>query len=170
MVCPSEAEARWPRFGLVVVATTSRRYNKDQMIRPLAWPCSIQRTIVMREQLLQSVKMQQFFADIKIRKDNIVVGSGAIQHGDESISPYHRLFLHPDLSLLSSCELVNRAKRHDSHLYKDAYHIMLRDLLTQKCVHKKKVTYFGYPRACRFRKHQIENRSPDLPLPTFFKT
>jgi hypothetical protein len=35
MVCPSEAEARWPRFGLVVVATTSRRYNKDQMIRPL---------------------------------------------------------------------------------------------------------------------------------------
>jgi hypothetical protein len=37
MVCPSatsEAEARWPRFGLVVVATTSRRDNKDQMIRP----------------------------------------------------------------------------------------------------------------------------------------
>jgi hypothetical protein len=31
----SEAEARWPRFGLVVVATTSRRGNKDQMIRPL---------------------------------------------------------------------------------------------------------------------------------------
>jgi hypothetical protein len=38
MVCPpatSEAEARWPRFGLVVVATYSRRDNKDQMIRPL---------------------------------------------------------------------------------------------------------------------------------------
>jgi hypothetical protein len=38
MVCPpatSEAEARWPRFGLVVVATTSRRDNKDQMIRPI---------------------------------------------------------------------------------------------------------------------------------------
>jgi hypothetical protein len=38
MVCPpatSEAKARWPRFGLVVVATTSRRDNKDQMIRPL---------------------------------------------------------------------------------------------------------------------------------------
>jgi hypothetical protein len=37
MYCPpatSEAEARWPRFGLVVVATTSRRNNKDQMIRP----------------------------------------------------------------------------------------------------------------------------------------
>jgi hypothetical protein len=37
MVCPpatSEAEARWPRFGLVVDATTSRRDNKDQMIRP----------------------------------------------------------------------------------------------------------------------------------------
>jgi hypothetical protein len=31
----SEAGARWPRFGLVVVATTGRRYNKDQMIRPL---------------------------------------------------------------------------------------------------------------------------------------
>jgi hypothetical protein len=38
MVCPSatsEAEARWPRFGLVVVATTNRRDDKDQMIRPL---------------------------------------------------------------------------------------------------------------------------------------
>jgi hypothetical protein len=37
MVClpaTSEARARWPRFGLVVVATTSRRDNKDQMIRP----------------------------------------------------------------------------------------------------------------------------------------
>jgi hypothetical protein len=45
-------------------------------------------------------------------------------------------------------------------------HIMLRDLLTQKCAHKKKVTDFG----CRFRKHQIENRFPDLALSTFFKT
>jgi hypothetical protein len=37
MVCPpatSEAGARWPRFGLVVVATTSCRDNKVQMIRP----------------------------------------------------------------------------------------------------------------------------------------
>jgi hypothetical protein len=37
MVCPpatSEAEARWPRFGLVVVATNSRRDYLDQMIRP----------------------------------------------------------------------------------------------------------------------------------------
>jgi hypothetical protein len=31
----SEAEARWPRFGLVVVATTSRRDYLDQMIRPI---------------------------------------------------------------------------------------------------------------------------------------
>jgi hypothetical protein len=38
MVCPpatSEAGARWPRFGLIVVATTSRRDNKVQMIRPI---------------------------------------------------------------------------------------------------------------------------------------
>jgi hypothetical protein len=38
MVCPpatSEAGARWLRFGLVVATTTSRRDNKDQMIRPL---------------------------------------------------------------------------------------------------------------------------------------
>jgi hypothetical protein len=38
MVCPpatSEAESIRLRFGLVVVATTSRRDNKDQMIRPL---------------------------------------------------------------------------------------------------------------------------------------
>jgi hypothetical protein len=37
MVCPPatcEAGARWSRFGLVVVATTSRRNNKVQMIRP----------------------------------------------------------------------------------------------------------------------------------------
>jgi hypothetical protein len=31
----SEAGARWPGFGLVVVATTSCRNNKVQMIRPL---------------------------------------------------------------------------------------------------------------------------------------
>jgi hypothetical protein len=30
----SEAGARWPMFGLVVATTTSRRDNKDQMIRP----------------------------------------------------------------------------------------------------------------------------------------
>jgi hypothetical protein len=45
-------------------------------------------------------------------------------------------------------------------------HIMLRDLFTQKCVQKILVTDFGYPRACRFRKHQILNRSPELALPT----
>jgi hypothetical protein len=39
MVCPSatsKAEARWLRFGLVVVATTSLCDDKDQMIRPLS--------------------------------------------------------------------------------------------------------------------------------------
>jgi hypothetical protein len=35
-------------------------------------------------------------------------------------------------------------------------HIMLRDLLTQKCVDKKNVTDSRYPRACRFRKYQID--------------
>jgi hypothetical protein len=38
MVCPpatSEAGARWQRFSLVVVATTSCCDNKVQMIRPL---------------------------------------------------------------------------------------------------------------------------------------
>jgi hypothetical protein len=49
-------------------------------------------------------------------------------------------------------------------------HIMLRDLLTQKSVNQQMVTIFGYPRACRFRKYQFENRSWELPLPTFFKT
>jgi hypothetical protein len=37
MVCPpatSEAGARWPRRGVVVVVTTSCRDNKVQMIRP----------------------------------------------------------------------------------------------------------------------------------------
>jgi hypothetical protein len=34
----------------------------------------------------------------------------------------------------------------------------------------KKVTDFGYHSACRFRKHQILNRSPELPLLTFLKT
>jgi hypothetical protein len=42
---------------------------------------------------------------------------------------------------------------------------MLRDLVTQKCVYKKTVTDFRYPRACRLRKYQIENRSPELPRP-----
>jgi hypothetical protein len=35
---------------------------------------------------------------------------------------------------------------------------------------QKKVTDFVYHRACRFRKHQIENMFPELTLPTFFKT
>jgi hypothetical protein len=39
-------------------------------------------------------------------------------------------------------------------------------MLRDPKVRAKKVTYFGYPRACRFRKPQIKNRSPDLPLPT----
>jgi hypothetical protein len=34
-------------------------------------------------------------------------------------------------------------------------HIMLRDLLTQKCVQNFLVSDFGYPRACRIRKLQI---------------
>jgi hypothetical protein len=37
-------------------------------------------------------------------------------------------------------------------------------------MNKKIVTDFEYPRACRFRKYQIKNRSPELPRPTFFKT
>jgi hypothetical protein len=41
------------------------------------------------------------------------------------------------------------------HLLPKGAHIMLRDLLTQKCAQKKD---FGCPRACRFRKHQIENK------------
>jgi hypothetical protein len=49
-------------------------------------------------------------------------------------------------------------------------HIMLRDLLTQKCSQTFLVTDFRYPRACRFRKYQNLNRSPGLSLPTFFKT
>jgi hypothetical protein len=35
--------------------------------------------------------------------------------------------------------------------------------------YKKTVTGFKYPRACRFRNYQIENRSWELRLPTFFK-
>jgi hypothetical protein len=37
-------------------------------------------------------------------------------------------------------------------------------------MNKQMVTIFGYPRACRFQKHQFEIRSWLLPLPTFFKT
>jgi hypothetical protein len=47
---------------------------------------------------------------------------------------------------------------------------MLRYLLTQKSVNQQTVTDFRYPRACRFRKYQIENRLWELPRPTFFKT
>jgi hypothetical protein len=35
---------------------------------------------------------------------------------------------------------------------------------------QKKVTDFGDPRACRFRKHQMKNRFPEIRLATFFKT
>jgi hypothetical protein len=43
-------------------------------------------------------------------------------------------------------------------------------LANPKVLAQKKVTDFGYPRACRFRKYQNLNRSPGLLLPTFFKT
>jgi hypothetical protein len=43
-------------------------------------------------------------------------------------------------------------------------------LVDPKVGYKKTVTGFRYPRACRFRKYQFENRSWELPLPTFFKT
>jgi hypothetical protein len=43
-------------------------------------------------------------------------------------------------------------------------------LVDPNLMNKKTVTGFRYPRACRFRKYQFENRSWELPLPTFFKT
>jgi hypothetical protein len=43
-------------------------------------------------------------------------------------------------------------------------------LVNPKVRAQKKVTDFGYPRACRLRKHQIKNRSPEFTRPTFFKT
>jgi hypothetical protein len=46
---------------------------------------------------------------------------------------------------------------------------MLMDLLTRAVRAQKKVSDFGYPRACRFRKHQIENMFPELAVPTFSK-
>jgi hypothetical protein len=49
-------------------------------------------------------------------------------------------------------------------------HIMLRDELTQKFSHFNKITVFGYPRACRFRKYQFENRSiMGAPSTNFFQ-
>jgi hypothetical protein len=53
------------------------------------------------------------------------------------ISFWKKLVENPPMTLSMMCPL----------------HIMLRDLLTQKCVHKQQVTDFGYPRACRIRKH-----------------
>jgi hypothetical protein len=43
-------------------------------------------------------------------------------------------------------------------------------LLTQKCAHKKRLLILDTPtHVRRIRKHQIENRFPELALPTFFK-
>jgi hypothetical protein len=41
-------------------------------------------------------------------------------------------------------------------------------LVNPKVRAQTKVTDLGYPRACRFRKYQIVNRSPELTGPTFF--
>jgi hypothetical protein len=43
-------------------------------------------------------------------------------------------------------------------------------LVNPKVRGQKKVTAFGYPRECRFRKHQIEKRFPEFTLPTLKKT
>jgi hypothetical protein len=58
---------------------------------------------------------------------------------------------------------------HCTHAYQ-SIHIMLRDELTQLTLHSKTVTGFRYPRACRIIKYQFENRSWEVPRPTFFKT
>jgi hypothetical protein len=42
-------------------------------------------------------------------------------------------------------------------------------LVDPKVVNKKTVTGFRYPRACRIRKYQFENRSWEGILPTFSK-
>jgi hypothetical protein len=55
-----------------------------------------------------------------------------------------------------------------SDVIKEAHHA--EGLVNPKVRAQKKVTDFGYPRGCRFRKHQILNRSPELALPTFKKT
>jgi hypothetical protein len=47
---------------------------------------------------------------------------------------------------------------------------MLRNLMTQKCSQTFLLSDFRYPRACRFRKYQIENRLWQLPLSTFGST
>jgi hypothetical protein len=56
-----------------------------------------------------------------------------------------------------------------TRINKQQTNIMLRDELTQMTLQKKSITDFRYPRACRIRKYQFENRSWELPLPTFFK-
>jgi hypothetical protein len=54
-------------------------------------------------------------------------------------------------------EALNYVERSQVKMVFGLY-IMLRDLLTQKSVNKKTVTGFRYPRSCRLRKYQFENR------------
>jgi hypothetical protein len=68
------------------------------------------------------------------------------------------LKLHPLLEIKKNLFIVLPATHHAE------------GLVNPKVRALKKVTDFGYPRASRFRKHQILNRSPEVPLPTLKKT
>jgi hypothetical protein len=76
----------------------------------------------------------------------------------------YNYFLRPKVLPLQHC--VRLCKNICAH----ALHIMLRDELTQKFSHFDKITVFGYPRACKFRKPHQTNQFWSLRLPPFFKT
>jgi hypothetical protein len=70
----------------------------------------------------------------------------------------------------SQIGVPNRGPKSGSHITPQIrVHIMLRDELTQKFSHFDKITVFGYPRTCKFRKPHQTNQFWSLRLPTFFK-
>jgi hypothetical protein len=92
MVCPpatSEAEARWPRFGLVVVATYGRRDNKDKMIRPYdsltSWtlcarPLARQMQLLRKYTLLHAGAATRRYTPEKLLLSSLLSLAGAINN------------------------------------------------------------------------------------------
>jgi hypothetical protein len=82
--------------------------------------------------------------------------------------PLRSLAMKTPLKLLIKDNSVKAVISDEDPRYCSSHHA--EGLVDLNLMNKKTVTGFRYPRACRFRKYQFENRSWELPLPTFFKT
>jgi hypothetical protein len=83
MVClplTSEAGARWPRRGLVVDATTNRRDNKVQMIRPIVLERLVLERLVLERLVLEHLVLERLVLE------SLVLARLVLEHKSKTLS------------------------------------------------------------------------------------